>query len=146
MFACEAVDLDFLATAPIPLRATVNVGRPPSEVFAALHMTRPTGASFSPASTDLAVGRHRDRMALGLATRSGSSASRLRNRYSSGMKALALRSVSTARPHRRFTPGLRTTTLSRTATTALCCVLPSAASRDLSSNWPHLYCRAPLLS
>ena len=36
MFACEAVDLDFLDTAPIRLRATVNVGRPPSEVFAAL--------------------------------------------------------------------------------------------------------------
>ena len=36
MFACEAVDLDFLETAPIRLRATVNVGRPPSEVFAAL--------------------------------------------------------------------------------------------------------------
>jgi len=36
MFACEAVDLDFLETAPIRLRATVNVGRPPGEVFAAL--------------------------------------------------------------------------------------------------------------
>ena len=36
MFACEAVDLDLLNTAPIRLRAAVNVGRPPSEVFAAL--------------------------------------------------------------------------------------------------------------
>jgi hypothetical protein len=36
MFACEAVDLDFLKTAPIRLGAAVNVGRPPSEVFAAL--------------------------------------------------------------------------------------------------------------
>jgi hypothetical protein len=35
MFACEAVDLDFLNTAPIRLGAAVNVGRPPSEVFAA---------------------------------------------------------------------------------------------------------------
>jgi hypothetical protein len=35
MFACEAVDLDFLDTAPIRLGAAVNVGRPPSEVFAA---------------------------------------------------------------------------------------------------------------
>ncbi len=36
MFACEAADLDFLNTAPIRLRAAVHVGRPPSEVFAAL--------------------------------------------------------------------------------------------------------------
>jgi hypothetical protein len=35
MFACEAVDLDFLNTAPVRLRAAVKVGRPPSEVFAA---------------------------------------------------------------------------------------------------------------
>ena len=35
MFACEAVDLDFLSTAPIRLCAAVKVGRPPSEVFAA---------------------------------------------------------------------------------------------------------------
>jgi hypothetical protein len=35
MFACEAVDLDFLNTAPIRFGAAVNVGRPPSEVFAA---------------------------------------------------------------------------------------------------------------
>jgi Polyketide cyclase / dehydrase and lipid transport len=35
MFACEAVDLDVLSTAPIRLGAAVNVGRPPSEVFAA---------------------------------------------------------------------------------------------------------------
>jgi hypothetical protein len=36
MFACEAVDLDFLNTAPIRLFASINVNRPPSEVFAAL--------------------------------------------------------------------------------------------------------------
>jgi Polyketide cyclase / dehydrase and lipid transport len=35
MFACEAVDLDFLTTAPLRLGAAVNVARPPSEVFAA---------------------------------------------------------------------------------------------------------------
>jgi hypothetical protein len=35
MFACEAVDLDFLNTAPVRLDTAVNVGRPPSEVFAA---------------------------------------------------------------------------------------------------------------
>ena len=36
MFTCEAVDLDFLETAPIRLSASINVNRPPSEVFAAL--------------------------------------------------------------------------------------------------------------
>lgn len=36
LFACEAVDLDFLDTAPVRLGAAVSVGRPPSEVFAAL--------------------------------------------------------------------------------------------------------------
>jgi hypothetical protein len=35
MFACEAVDLAFLDTAPNRVAAAVNVGRPPSEVFAA---------------------------------------------------------------------------------------------------------------
>jgi Polyketide cyclase / dehydrase and lipid transport len=35
MFTCEAVDLDYLDTAPIRLYATVKVRRPPSEVFAA---------------------------------------------------------------------------------------------------------------
>jgi Polyketide cyclase / dehydrase and lipid transport len=36
MFTCEAADLDFLDTAPIRLRASIKVNRPPSEVFAAL--------------------------------------------------------------------------------------------------------------
>ena len=36
MFTCEAVGLDYLDTAPIRLYASVNVNRPPSEVFAAL--------------------------------------------------------------------------------------------------------------
>jgi hypothetical protein len=35
MFACDAVDLDFLDNAPGRLDATVKVRRPPSEVFAA---------------------------------------------------------------------------------------------------------------
>jgi hypothetical protein len=35
MFACDAVDLGFLNTAPKRLAATVKVCRPPSEVFAA---------------------------------------------------------------------------------------------------------------
>jgi hypothetical protein len=35
VFACEAVDLEFLATAPIRLSSSTHVGRPPSEVFAA---------------------------------------------------------------------------------------------------------------
>ena len=36
MFTCEAVDLDYIDTAPIRLHASINVNRPPSEVFAAL--------------------------------------------------------------------------------------------------------------
>ena len=36
MFACEAEDLDYLNKAPIRLLASINVTRPPSEVFAAL--------------------------------------------------------------------------------------------------------------
>jgi hypothetical protein len=35
MFACEAVDLDFLVAAPMRLRTSAHVARPPSEVFAA---------------------------------------------------------------------------------------------------------------
>ena len=35
MFTCEAVGLDFLEMAPNRLSASVNVDRPPSEVFAA---------------------------------------------------------------------------------------------------------------
>ncbi|MFZ0718827.1 SRPBCC family protein [Mycobacterium sp.] len=36
MFTCEAVDLGYLDTAPIRISASINVDRPPSEVFAAL--------------------------------------------------------------------------------------------------------------
>ena len=36
MFACEAVDLDFLNTAPIRVGVAGSVARPPSEVFAAV--------------------------------------------------------------------------------------------------------------
>jgi hypothetical protein len=35
VFTCEAVDLDFLTTAPKRLGATITVNRPPGEVFAA---------------------------------------------------------------------------------------------------------------
>jgi len=48
MFACEAVDLDFLVRAPIRLRATVSVGRPPSEVFAALARDPANWGEFFP--------------------------------------------------------------------------------------------------
>jgi hypothetical protein len=36
MFDCEAVDLDYMDTAPIRLGTVVNISRPPSEVFAAI--------------------------------------------------------------------------------------------------------------
>jgi hypothetical protein len=48
MFACEAVDLDFLDAAPIRLGAAVNVGRPPSEVFAAFAHDPANWGEFSP--------------------------------------------------------------------------------------------------
>lgn len=35
MFTCDAVDLDYLDKAPLRLDASINVDRPPSEVFAA---------------------------------------------------------------------------------------------------------------
>ena len=140
MFTCEAVDLDYIDIAPIHLHASINVNRPPSEVFAALAHDPANWASSFRASTELAVSIRRRRMALALATRSGLSASRLTNRYSSGMKALVLPSVSIPQPRRRFTPGLRTTAASLTATAALCCESTSAASRDSPSNWQRLCC------
>ena len=48
MFACEAVDLDYLDTAPIRLSASVKVDRPPSEVFAAFAHDSANWAEFFP--------------------------------------------------------------------------------------------------
>jgi Domain of unknown function (DUF222) len=48
MFDCEAVDLDFLNTAPARLDVAVHVGRPPSEVFAALAHNPATWGEFYP--------------------------------------------------------------------------------------------------
>lgn len=48
MFACEAVDLDFLDTAPVRLRSAVKVGRPPVEVFAALAQDPANWGEFFP--------------------------------------------------------------------------------------------------
>ncbi len=60
MFACEAVDHDLPRHGPdsslVPLLTWADHQVRSSR---RLHMTRPTGASSSPASTDLAVGRHR---------------------------------------------------------------------------------------
>jgi hypothetical protein len=105
MFACDAVDLDFLNTAPKRLHAAVKVGRPPSKVFAAFAHDPANRGEFFPGF---------DR-------------------------------TGTYRPHPHFTLGLRTIA-SRTAATALCCALPSAASRDLPSNWQPLCCSAVWLS
>ncbi len=46
MFACDAVDLDFVNTAPKRLHAAVKVGRPPSEVFAAFARPGQLGRVF----------------------------------------------------------------------------------------------------
>ena len=48
MFDCEAVDLDFLNAAPARLDVTVHVGRPPSEVFAALAHNPAAWGEFYP--------------------------------------------------------------------------------------------------
>src|ERR1700757_599020 len=85
-----------------------NICSTDSSVFAVANHMR----SSSPASTELAASVRPRRTAWALATQSGSSVSRLTSRYSSGMKALGLRSVLTPRPRPRFTPGSRTTTLS----------------------------------
>ena len=137
-FACSPASssiLTSLTQLPLHLFASINVNRPPSEVFAALAHD-PANWRTPPASTELGVSILRLRTALALTTQSGPSALRLTNSYSSGMRAVGLRSVSTPRPHRRFMPGLRTTALSQTTTVALCCALPSVASRDWLSSWP----------
>ena len=48
MFACEAVDLSFLETAPSRVSTSVNVGRPPSEVFAAFAQDPANWGEFFP--------------------------------------------------------------------------------------------------
>jgi hypothetical protein len=129
MFACDAVDLDFLSTAPNRLGAVVKVGRPPSEVFAAFAHDPANWGEFFPGFDR--TGSYHTSGPHGVGSRCTKRVTHV------------LRFVSTARLYRRFTPGLRTTTSSQTAATALCCALPSAASRDWPSNWPHLSCRAP---
>jgi hypothetical protein len=71
MFACDAVDLDFLNTAPKRLDAAVKVGRPPSEVFAAFAHNPANWGEFFPASTGLACTTRRGHTALALAAQSG---------------------------------------------------------------------------
>jgi hypothetical protein len=93
MFACEAVDLDFLDSAPIGLCAAVHVGRPPSGVFAAFAHDPANWGEFFQVSTKLAVTTSRGRMALALAARSGSSASKSKRPFSPGKKVYGLRSV-----------------------------------------------------
>jgi hypothetical protein len=48
MFACEAVDFEFLDTAPTSVHVAVRIGRPPSEVFAALAHDPATWGEFFP--------------------------------------------------------------------------------------------------
>jgi hypothetical protein len=110
MFTCDAVDLDYLDTAPIRLSASINVDRPPSEVFAALAHDPANWGEFFPGFD------------------------RTGHFYTPAPHGVGSRYT------KRLTPGLRTTIASLTATAALCCESPSAASRDLPSNWPPLCC------
>lgn len=48
MFACEAVGLEFLDTAPVRVRTAVKVKRPPSEVFAAFALDPANWGEFFP--------------------------------------------------------------------------------------------------
>ena len=48
MFDCQAVDLDFLKSAPVRVRASVHVARPPSEIFAAFAHDPANWAEFFP--------------------------------------------------------------------------------------------------
>ena len=70
MFACDAVELDFVDTAPIRLHASVNVNRPPSEAFAAFAHDPANWGEFFPASTELAHTTRRGRTASALAAQS----------------------------------------------------------------------------
>jgi hypothetical protein len=65
MFACEAVDLEFLNTAPIRLGVAVSVARPPSEVFAAVAHDPANWGEFFPGfdKTGLAATTRRGPMA-----------------------------------------------------------------------------------
>jgi hypothetical protein len=140
MFTCEAVDLDYLDAAPIRLSASINVNRPPSEVFAALAHDPANWGEFFPGfdrtghfhtPAPHGVGSRYTKRLIGIKIDESVLV------WDEGAR-LAFRVDSTTAP--TFTPGLRTTAASLTATAALCCALPLAASRDLPSNWPPLCC------
>ncbi len=67
MFTCETVGLDYLETAPLRLFASVNVNRPPSEVFTALAHDPANWGEFFPGFQDwpfLYTGTARRRLSL----------------------------------------------------------------------------------
>jgi hypothetical protein len=140
MFACDAVDLDFLDTAPRRLDATVKVDRPPSEVFAALAHDPANWGEFFPGFDR--TGAYHSSAPHGVGSRSTKRVTGIKIdesvlAWDEGAR-LAFR-VDATTP-RLFTPGLRTTAASLTAMAALCCESPSAASRDLPSNWQPVCC------
>ena len=142
MFACEAVDLDFLNTAPIRLGAAVNVGRPPSEVFAAFAHDPANWGEFFPGFDK--TGRYHTPVPHGVGARrtvrfTGVKFEETILAWDEGAR-WAFR-VDSAK-HRCLTPSLRTTTSSPTAATPPCCAGPSPTSRDSPSNWLGLCCRA----
>lgn len=139
MFRCEAVNLDFLETAPVRFDVAVHVGRPPSEVFAALAHNPAAWGEFYPGFDR--TGRC-DTPAppwRWLPPRSPVLGRKVRGASWPGMKAHDGHSALTAHMRRCSTPALRTTTSMPTVATPPCCAGRSPTSRDSRSNLLDLY-------
>jgi len=114
VFACEAVDLGFLNTAPSVLLPPFEWGARRARCSRRLHTTRPTGRVFPGFDT---TGRYHTSAPQGVGSRCtkrvvGIKVDETVLAWDEGER-FAFRVDS--RPHRHFRPGLRTTTLSRTA-------------------------------
>ena len=142
MFACQAVDLDFLNTAPNRVTVDVKVARPPSEVFAALAHDPANWGEFFPGFDK--TGRYDTPGPHGVGTRrtvrfTVVKAEETILAWDEGAR-WTFRVDSVQAPC--FTPSLRTTASSPTAATPPGCAGPWPTSLDSPSNWPDLCCRA----
>ncbi len=141
MFDCEAVDLDFLNAAPARLDVTVHVGRPPSEVFAALAHNPAAWGEFFPGFDR--TGRYHTPVPHGVDSRRTArfAGARFEETILAWDEGARWAFRVTARKHRCLTPALRTTISTPTVVTPPCCAGPSPTNRDSRSNWLDLYCR-----